>query len=183
VKPERRTATEEEARALSSPLRLRILRLCLDTALTNKQIAEALDKDPASVLYHVRRLVRSGFLAAEDARRGARGAREVPYRATGKSWALDVVDTALDRLRANALLEAFLEDARRVGPANVESSRLGLRLTPDEYEELKQRLADLLNDFAGRSSDGEPWSLFVGLHRDDRPVPAGRKTGAVEHGP
>lgn len=173
MKGERRAATEEEARALGSPLRLRILRLCMDAALTNKQIAEALGRDPASVLYHVRRLVRSGFLAAEEPRRGSRGAREVPYRATGKSWTLDVVDPADGRMLTNALVDAFIEDVRRVGGAEVDSTRLGLRLTPQEHAEFKQRLGDLLDDFAGPSSDGEPWSLFIGLHRDDRPVGPG----------
>ena len=61
---------------MASPLRLRILRLCLDAPLTNKQIAAALGRDPASVLYHVRRLVRTGFLAPEQERRGVpRGPR------------------------------------------------------------------------------------------------------------
>ncbi len=167
---ERRGATLQEARAIASPLRLRILRLCLDTPLTNKQIAEALGRDPASVLYHVRLLVRTGFLRAEQERRGARGAREVPYRATGKSWNMDIIDERQGRATSAALVEAFIEDARRVGVEKVEASRLGLRLTPAEYEELKQRLFDVLQDFANRESDGEPWSLFVGVHRDDRPT-------------
>lgn len=165
---------------MASPLRLRILRLCLDAPLTNKEIAEVLGRDPASVLYHVRRLVRTGFLAPEQERRGARGAREVPYRATGKSWTLDVVDSTQDRLTTAALVEVFVDDARRVGLENVEGARLGLRLTPDEHEELKQRLGEVLDDFAARTSDGEPWSLFVGLHRDDRPV---GKPGAGDHSP
>ena len=170
METERRAATDEEARAVASPLRLRILRLCLDRPLTNKQIAEVLGRDPASVLYHVRTLVRTGFLVAEGERRGARGAREVPYRATGKSWVLDVVDEKQDRAKGIALVEAFIDDARRVGFENVDSVRLGLRLTPDEHEELTARLAELLEDFRQRRSEGEPWSLFVGLHRDDRPV-------------
>ncbi len=36
----RRPATDEEARALASTLRLRILRVCLSEACTNKQIAQ-----------------------------------------------------------------------------------------------------------------------------------------------
>ena len=167
---ERREATPEEARAIASPVRLRILRLCLDTSLTNKRIAEALGRDPASVLYHVRLLVRTGFLRAEEERRGARGAREVPYRATGKSWNMEVVDERQGRAGTAALVEAFIEDVRRVGAENVEAARLGLRLTPAEHEELKKRLFDVLQDFDDRESDGEPWSLFVGVHRDDRPV-------------
>jgi predicted ArsR family transcriptional regulator len=174
VQTERRQATDEEARAMASPLRLRILRLCLDQPLTNKQIAEALGRDPASVLHHVRKLVRTGFLVAEGERRGARGAREVPYRATGKSWVLDVVDQVQDRAQTIALVQAFVEDAHRVGFENILSTRLGLRLTPAEQEEFNDRLAALLDDFIARSSGGEPWSLFVALHRDDRPVgPAG----------
>jgi DNA-binding transcriptional ArsR family regulator len=168
VVTERREATEEEARTLASPLRLRILRLCLDVSLTNKEIAAQLGKDPASVLYHVRRLVNTGFLAPEQERRGTRGAREVPYRATGKSWTLSIGET--DRHGVGSLVEAFLQDATRVGFDNVDGTRMGLRLTPDEYEELSDRLNDLIEEFRTRGSTGAPWSLFIGLHPDDRPV-------------
>ncbi len=89
---ERRPATEAEARALASVTRLRILRLCLSDALTNKEIAARLGRNPATVLHHVRTLVDTGFLVADPARRGTRGSREVPYRATGKSWLMDVDD-------------------------------------------------------------------------------------------
>jgi DNA-binding transcriptional ArsR family regulator len=170
VETERRAATDDEARAMASPLRLRILRLCLDQPLTNKQIAEALGRDPASVLHHVRTLVRTGFLVAEGERRGTRGAREVPYRATGKSWVLDVVDGRQGRAQGIALVEAFLDDARRVGFENIDSTRMGLRLTHEEHDELSRRMYELVEEFRLRRSAGEPWSLFVGLHRDDRPV-------------
>ncbi len=155
---------------MASPLRLRILRLCLDRPLTNKQIAEALGRDPASVLHHVRTLVRTGFLVAEQERRGARGSREVPYRATGKSWVLDVVDPAQGRAKTIALVEAFVEDATRAGFENVDGLRMGLRLTPAEYAELSERLHAVVTEFMDRGSDGAPWSLFIGLHPDDRPV-------------
>jgi DNA-binding transcriptional ArsR family regulator len=167
----RRQANEEEMAAVSSPLRLRILRLCLDASLSNKQIAERLGRDPASVLYHVRRLVDAGFLVAGEPRRGTRGSREVPYRSTGKSWTIDVGDQTAGPYEPNLLLETFLEDVRRIGPGRVEASRLGIRLTPQEYEEFKGRLQELLDEYAGRTSAGDPWSLFVGLHPDDRPVP------------
>src|ERR1051326_6873338 len=84
----RRRATEAEARALASTLRLRILRLCLDDEATNKEIAHPLGRNPGSVLHHVRRLVDTGFLVALPERQGSRGSLEVPYRATGKSWEL-----------------------------------------------------------------------------------------------
>ena len=167
---ERRPATEEEARTLASPLRLRILRLCLDVSLTNKEIAERLGRDPASVLYHVRRLVRTGFLVAEQERRGARGAREVPYRSTGKSWTLSIGESEDPRLATTTLVEAFVQDATRIGFEKVDSTRMGLRLTPEEYDELSRRMHELVEEFRLRGSTGAPWSLFIGLHPDDRPV-------------
>jgi predicted ArsR family transcriptional regulator len=85
----RRPATDAEAKALASSLRVRILRMCLDEPMTNAQIAERLGRPPASVLHHVRTLTATGFLEALPAEEGPRGSRPVPYRATRKSWRLD----------------------------------------------------------------------------------------------
>src|SRR5215471_13204574 len=115
---ERRQATDEEARALASSLRLRILRICLGEARTNKEIAGILGRDPASILHHIRTLVRTGFLAPQEERRGARGAREIPYLATRKSWQLST--PAMDRV----LLDAFLEEITLVPAADVDATRL-----------------------------------------------------------
>jgi DNA-binding transcriptional ArsR family regulator len=174
----RRAATDDEARAMASATRLRILRLCLDEPLTNKQIAQRLGRDPASVLYHVRRLVRTGFLVPEPERRGARGAREVPYRATGKSWVLHVVDPALDRAGTAAVFEAFLADVRDVGVDQLSPIRLALRLTPQARAEFGRRVIEVLEEYRrSPDPDGEPWSVFVALHPDRRgPAPAALST-------
>jgi DNA-binding transcriptional ArsR family regulator len=163
----RRPATDEEARALASALRLRILRACLHEARTNKEIAAIVGRDPASVLHHVRTLVRTGFLAAEDERRGTRGAREIPYRATRKSWHLST--PAQDR----AMLDAFVEEVSLVPADLVDAARLGLQLSPADMAEFRVRLRTLLDDFERRPDDPEamPWSLFVALHPDpNRPT-------------
>src|SRR5688500_5107310 len=104
----RRPATDAEAKALASGVRLRIIRLCLDHALTNKEIAARLQANPATVLHHVRTLVSTGFLVPQEERRGPRGSREVPYRSTGKSWELSVGDTGPDANQA--MLEAFHQE-------------------------------------------------------------------------
>src|SRR5690554_6928560 len=83
---------DADARALASVLRMRILRLCLDDALTNQEIAARLGLPPANTYHHVRTLVRRGFLAAQPERVGTRGAREVPYLATRKSWRAKGID-------------------------------------------------------------------------------------------
>ncbi|MET7542491.1 winged helix-turn-helix domain-containing protein [Streptomyces sp. NPDC005507] len=159
---ERRPATDEEAKALASALRLRILRICLGEARTNKEIAAILGRDPASVLHHTRTLVRTGFLKAQEERRGTRGAREIPYLATRKSWQLDAA--AHDR----SMLDAFLEELALAPAAEVDSTRLGLRLPPTEMEEFRTRLRALLKEFAARPDDptAPAWSLFVVVHPD-----------------
>ena len=72
--------SQAKARALSSPLRMRILRLCAFEARTNKELADVLGVNPGTMLHHVRTLVQTDFLAAEPARLGRQGAREVPPR-------------------------------------------------------------------------------------------------------
>jgi predicted ArsR family transcriptional regulator len=167
VASQRRQATEAEAKALASAIRLRILRACLDEPLTNKEIAARLDANPATTLHHVRRLVATGFLAPQAERRGARGAREIPYLATRKSWTLDVQENrpAGDR----AIIDAFLQELSLVDDyRRVATSRLGLRLTAEEYEELIQRIGALLDELARRppSPSGHPYSLFLAIHPD-----------------
>jgi predicted ArsR family transcriptional regulator len=161
---ERRPATDAEARALASAVRLRILRLCLDAPLTNKEIAARLGRNPATVLHHVRTLLETGFLVAEPDRRGARGAREVPYRATGKSWLMDGAGGAGPR--RDPALAAFLEEVAAVGEERLESTRLGLRLSAEDRAELERRLHELLDSYARRPPDprGEKWSLYLGMH-------------------
>jgi DNA-binding transcriptional ArsR family regulator len=167
VAGERRPATDAEARALASAVRLRILRLCLDAPLTNKELAARLDRNPATVLHHVRTLVDTGFLAPQPERRGARGAREVPYRATGKSWLMEGAGGAVPG--RDAALAAFLEEVAVVGEGRLESSRLGLRLAPADLAEFRRRLYALLDEYARRppGRGAEKWSLYVGMHPEE----------------
>src|SRR5260370_12248602 len=85
----RRPATAREAKALGHPLRLRILRLTAQREMTNKQLADRLDRDPGTVLYHVRQLVEAGLLQPVEVRTGESGALEKPYRPAGRSWWID----------------------------------------------------------------------------------------------
>jgi DNA-binding transcriptional ArsR family regulator len=164
IRGERRPATDAEARALASAVRLRILRLCLSDALTNKEIAARLGRNPATVLHHVRTLVDTGFLAAQPVRRGTRGAREVPYRATGKSWLMDGEERR--PFRRDPILAAFLEEVAAAGEERLSSTRMGLRLSPSDLEAFRERLYGLLDEYARKPADpdGERWSLYLGMH-------------------
>lgn len=161
---DRRPATRAEARALAHPLRLRIIRLCLDEALTNQELAERLGEQPATTLYHVRTLARSGFLVAEPERRGRRGAREIPYRATRKSWTLEIEPGASTH---TAPVDAFRAELAEAGPGSVlESIRLGVRLGPDALERLLTELGQAaMAAHDADDAEGEPVSIYVGVHR------------------
>jgi DNA-binding transcriptional ArsR family regulator len=168
---EKRPATEAEAKALASAVRLRILRLCLDRPMTNKEIARRLEANPATVLHHVRTLVDTGFLAAQPARRGTRGAREVPYLATRKSWRLELAGMN----DGSAMVGAFLDEIRHVDLRQSFLNRLGLRLSPEEHKELRTRLYAILDEFQGRppTPGGRPYSVFVSIHEDVTRDPPG----------
>ena len=174
---ERRPATDEEAKALASSLRLRILRICRESH-TNKEIAGILGRDPASVLHHVRTLVGTGFLAPQAERHGTRGAREIPYLATGKSWLLST--PAQDR----SMLTTFLEEVALVPAEDVDTTRLGLRLSPGDMDEFRSRLRNLLDDFSERPEDpsAPAWSVFVVVHPDpNRPGKAVHERPRPDH--
>jgi predicted ArsR family transcriptional regulator len=166
---ERRAATAEEARALANPLRLRIIRLCRDRSLTNKELALRLGRDPGTILHHVRMLVATGFLAPDHVRRGARGATERPYRSTGKSWTLDVGDDAPGML---AMLDAVREELGEGTAKDIRTmSRLAVRLSPQAAERFAARLGALVEELAAADEpDGEAFGFFVVLHstREDR---------------
>jgi DNA-binding transcriptional ArsR family regulator len=168
----RRRATEAEARALASTLRLRILRLCLDDEMTNKEIAHRLGRNPGSVLHHVRRLVDTGFLVALPERQGSRGSREIPYRATGKSWELTGLKELLPGLPSpsEVMLQTFLEELAEAGGEMGDASRLALTLTAGHFQEFTERIGVILDEFAARPHDpgGTRWSVFFAIHEDRR---------------
>ena len=151
------------ARALASPLRMRILRLCLHEARTNKELSEELGINPGSLLHHVRSLVANGFLRAEEPRRGTRGAREVPYRATRMSWGTHVPGVGA------ILLETFLLEVEGLPPDALNATRLGLKLSPERRDEMLSRFAALFQEYAAAESDpdGDPISLFFVEHPDE----------------
>lgn len=164
-----RSPTAEELKALAHATRQRILRLCRHGSLTNKALAARLTLDPATVLHHVRVLVRSGFLVARDPRRGASGAMEIPYEATGKSFSVSVDGAAsASRLESGlAGLDALRQELEEVGGDFIlQTARLGLRLSATDVEELRSRTIDLFDEFIGRESvDGIETGLFFVLHK------------------
>jgi hypothetical protein len=57
---------------------------------------------------------------------------------------------------------------------------MGLRLSPADLDELRERMQALLDDFAARPDDptAKAWSLFYALHPDpNRPSPGEAQPG------
>jgi predicted ArsR family transcriptional regulator len=169
-----RPATLREARALAHPLRIRILRLCLDRARTNSELAAALEQQPATVLYHVRTLVRTGFLAEEPQRPGPRGTVKKPYRATGKSARLDDTMSGEDGAVLRAIFGAVAAEVGEAGPgALLEGVRMPLRLRPDQLAELLTQLRGVLAQYpradqylaAPDDPGADPYALLLIVHR------------------
>jgi len=168
-----RPATVEEHKALAHPLRLRILRLCLDEPKTNRELADRLEANPATVLHHVRTLVELGFLEEQPPRVGRRGAREKPYKATGLSWYLTDDDIPEDERFGSvvAMIDALRAEVLESGPGREHHvSRLGLVLGDESADELNRRLSDLVREFQERSPepDGEPFGVFIAVHERKR---------------
>jgi DNA-binding transcriptional ArsR family regulator len=150
-------------RALASPVRMRILRLCLHEPRTNKELAEELGINAGTMLHHVRALVEHGFLRAEEPRRGTRGAKEVPYRATGLSWRTGPMPN-----QSQILLDTFLDEIEGLDPDAVGATRLGLKLNRADRDELLIRINTIFQEYAARppDPDGDAISIFFVEHPD-----------------
>ncbi|WP_033293385.1 ArsR/SmtB family transcription factor [Amycolatopsis jejuensis] len=162
----RRSSTEAEAAALASGIRLRIIRLTSFEAMTNKELAERLGRDPATTLHHVRRLVDTGFLVPQEPRRGTRGAKEIPYLSTGLSWELSNESGTAAVAVGEAMFEAYLAEMAETTQAEVDTSRLVVQVPAEVVEEFKGRLADLLDEFQRRPRDlaADRTAIYVSVY-------------------
>jgi DNA-binding transcriptional ArsR family regulator len=166
VAPTRREATEQEARALANPIRLRVLRLLRFEQLTNQEIADRLTMRPATTLHHVRMLLSAGFIEPGAERPGPNGITEKPYRDTTKSWTLSVGETGSGRKLSSAALEAFVAEVAEAGGKLQAATRQALNLNRASLDELSDRLAAVLDDFEVRDDpDGQPYAVFMAIHR------------------
>ncbi len=146
---------------MASGIRLRIIRLTYSEALTNKELADRLGRDPATTLHHVRRLVDTGFLEALPPRRGTRGAKEIPYRSTGLSWHLDSSDRGIDQ----AVFEAYLAEIAETGLDGVHQTRLVVQVPDEQIAELENRIDELFEEFLARPVDTNAKRTAIYLSR------------------
>ncbi|TCP56158.1 helix-turn-helix protein [Tamaricihabitans halophyticus] len=149
---------------MAHPLRLRILRLCGEYELTNKQLAERLEQDPGTMHYHVRQLVQAELLEPAPVRSGNSGALEKPYRSTERTWQLNNPLAGADEQGQLAPVEAFQDELRAAGPGALrEFERFALHLSAEQAAELDLRIHAIINEYLETDHERLDQPLHGGL--------------------
>lgn len=145
-----REATAAEAKALAHPVRIRILQVLRGESKTNKEIAEALGTTPGATLHHVNVLLEQGFVETQKERIGRRGAREIPYEATGKTRILSFQDNSANSADVrNAILQSALDGYTAAHTeARFGEWSVTLHLTPKRLNGFQDRIHEVITEYA-----------------------------------
>ena len=183
-------------RALSDPLRLRIIEALESEPLTSTQIARRLDQKPNKLHYHMMELEKNGLIEAVETRQKG-NLIERYYRPVATMFRVSSslfesgsgpealaalyqqVVTAFDVTASD--LKAAIQNGSFTEKEAAESLRVLVRwrLSPQDARAFRQRLKDLLAEFSQKSSHGGnaiPGALSLlfyshgsGKARDDSP--------------
>lgn len=163
--------TQLQFKAVSDPVRSRILGIIQHRPATAKQIADQLGATPGAVGHHLHVLETAG-LAQVVARRIIRGIIASYYTRTARIFEFkfppDITGEQLITLHLVSRMRDDISEAlAEKGEAAVySSSHPRVRLSPERVEVYRQRLADLVNDFIAEEPDphGQVHSLFTTLY-------------------
>jgi DNA-binding transcriptional ArsR family regulator len=136
--------SQRQLRALSHPVRLRILSMVTGAALSSAELARELDMKHAAVSFHVRKLVDAGYLELAETR-SVHGGQERRYRQRAggmRQWQQED-----PRLTVRAVSD---EVARRAGETTATAWRLfgdaELWVDPAVWEDVVARMAHAMED-------------------------------------
>jgi predicted ArsR family transcriptional regulator len=135
--------SQRQLRALSHPVRLRILSLVTGTAMSSAELARELGLNHAAVSFHVRQLASAGYLELAETR-SVRGGQERRYRA--RRGGREQWQTEDPRMTVQA---AAAELARRldVGPTHWRVfSDTELWVDPEVWDDAVARIVAVLTD-------------------------------------
>jgi DNA-binding transcriptional ArsR family regulator len=148
-----------QLRALSHPVRLRILSLLTGRALSSAELARELDMKHAAVSYHVRQLERAGYLEVAQTR-SVRGGQERRYRprpAGRAEWAQE--DPQLTIRAVTGELTRRLAEGPSTWRVLADAE---LWVVPSVWEDVRQRVAAALTDLhAAAVPPGSPGAVHV----------------------
>jgi DNA-binding transcriptional ArsR family regulator len=169
---ERLISDVETLRALSDPLRLRMLEVMTatpDETYTVKRLASILDTSQTRLYHHVNQLAERDLIAVAG-QRVVSGIIETSYRVGQRSVRLDRRLLAADATTMHDTLSTIFDGARddieaglRTGTISTDeeadpASKLLLarglaRLSPERAAELRARLAAVFDEFSDESAD------------------------------
>jgi DNA-binding transcriptional ArsR family regulator len=151
---------QRQLRALSHPVRLRILSLLTGAAMSSAELARELDMNHAAVSFHMRKLADAGYLELAETR-SVRGGKERRYRQRqvgGPQWQQED-----PRLTVRALSE---EVVRRASETTAEAWRLfgdaELWVDASVWEDVVARISSAIIDLhAAAQPTQTPETLHV----------------------
>jgi DNA-binding transcriptional ArsR family regulator len=183
--------TLEELKALSDPLRLRLIEAFSNQPMTTRQVARLLDEKPTRLYHHVEALEKLGLLKLVETRQN-RGTMEHYYQAIAGEFTVDaellnLQDHSKEAAQAvedllTTVLEASLAELRRSMRAGlimdkkkhnrwISTSRLAI--TQEEADKLQVQMRELVHPFEvapGKSSNPQ-YNLTVALFPvEDKPL-------------
>jgi DNA-binding transcriptional ArsR family regulator len=181
--PERRISDVETIKALSDPLRLRILELMTakhDETFTVKRLAGALGVSQTKLYHHVNLLLERELIATAGTR-VVSGIIETSYRIAQLKISLDRSLLAADSPQMHDVLTTVFEGARDDIERGLRTGRIhsgedadpstklllskGLaRLSKAQAEAVRARLIELIDGFDAEEGDGQPYGLVLGFY-------------------
>ncbi|HEY4573248.1 MAG TPA: winged helix-turn-helix domain-containing protein [Thermoanaerobaculia bacterium] len=159
-----RPAGLEQMRALSHPLRLRLLEVFAERPRTTKQAAEALGEPTTKLYHHVAALERAGLVRLRETRQN-RGTTEKYFEVTQNQFLAKTDAALLQNEEAQAVMGFVLFDQAREElvralssgqkPGSVLAVRGILRLSRAEAKRLRKELVALVKRVS-KACESEP---------------------------
>lgn len=174
----------DQVRALTAPLRRRILEVLARQPMTTKQVAERLGQPPTRLYHHVAALEAAGLIELVEERR-KRGTVERYYQSIAREFAIDrrlfaatplrEAASEVEALFGEALLETQEEirqslDAGLLNPDRAGSGamfgRIRVRGSAEQMHGILGRLQALMEELraAGCGEDEEEYGLTIAFY-------------------
>ncbi|MEV8372216.1 metalloregulator ArsR/SmtB family transcription factor [Kribbella sp. NPDC056861] len=159
-------STAEQFKALSHPLRHRLLFALGQEAATISQLATALGTAKGNIAHHLGVLRDAGMVRVTETRQ-VRGGTEQYYRRTAKIFNFTGEGERANTAVALQAASAELQSATGKPMLNLRN----IRLTEKQAEELQTRLSDLVHDLQDAGPGEARYGVVVSVYRPQQPEP------------
>jgi DNA-binding transcriptional ArsR family regulator len=179
--------TVQQFKAVSDPMRMRILGIIQNRPTTAKQVADQLGATPGAIGHHLHVLEEAG-LAQVVARRVIRGIIANYYTRTARIFTFNFPPEVRGERATTLKFVTDLYDeisetlAEKGKEAIYGTSFPRARLSPERVEVYKKRLDDLIDDFIAEkpNPDGQVYALFATLFLAPRYVQGEQASPSTE---